>query len=106
MSPLLSAAPTHERPTAGAPLVHPSYGLANQLPLSCGVPFPLRTGAAADQVIGYALEYRQASRHGDPVARRCHGVPLLLPPVLRPRSDGFETPPGHRLADKSSEGVR
>jgi hypothetical protein len=86
--------------------MHPSYGLANQLPLSCRVPFPLRTGAATDQVIGNALEHRQAARRGDPVARPCHGVPLLLPPALRPRSDGFETPPGHRLADKSSEAAR
>jgi hypothetical protein len=66
----------------------------------------MRTGAATEQVIGYALEYGQAARRGDPVARPCHGVSPLLPPVLRPRSDGFETTPGHRLADKSNEKVR
>jgi hypothetical protein len=85
--------------------VHPSYGLANQLPLGCGIPIPLGTGASAEQVIGHALENRQATRRGDPVARSCHGVPLLLPPVRGPRSDAFETPPGQRLEDKRRQGL-
>jgi hypothetical protein len=76
MSPLLSAAPTHERPTTGTPLVLPSDGIADQLPLGRGVTLPYWDRVAAEQVIGDTLEHRQAARHGDPVTRSCHGVPL------------------------------
>jgi hypothetical protein len=103
MSPLLSAAPSHETPATGTPLVLASHGIADQLPLGGGAPLPYGSGAA-EQVIGHALEDRQAPCHSDSVSRPCHVRSPLLLPVERPRSDVFETlPEKHRLADKRGE---